>query len=51
MWNMWERREIAYSVLVGKPEGKRLLGQSRDRQEDNINMHLKRSRKRRHRLD
>jgi len=30
-----------YRVLVGKPEGKRPLGKSRHRWEDNIKMHLK----------
>ena len=29
-----------YRVLVGKPEGKRLLGRSRSRWEDNIKMDL-----------
>ena len=29
-----------YSVLVGKPEGKRLLGRPRRRWEDNIKMDL-----------
>ena len=33
---MGERRGI-YRVLVGKPEGKRLLGRPRHRWEDNIN--------------
>jgi hypothetical protein len=28
----------AYSILVGKPEGKRLLGRPRRRVEDNIRM-------------
>jgi len=51
MWNIWGRREIAYSILVGKPEGKRLLGQTRGRQEDTIEMRLKRSRKISHRLN
>ena len=36
---MGERRGI-YSVLVGKPEGKRPLGRSRRRWEDNIKMYL-----------
>jgi hypothetical protein len=31
----------AYQVLVGKPEGKRQLGRSRSRWEDNIKMTLK----------
>jgi hypothetical protein len=34
-----ERRGI-YRILVGKPEGKRLLGRSRRRREDNIKMDL-----------
>jgi hypothetical protein len=37
-WN-GEGRGV-YRVLVGKPEGKRLLGRSRHRQEDNIKMDL-----------
>jgi hypothetical protein len=36
---MWVRRGI-YRVLVGKPEGKRLLGRPRHRWEDNIKMDL-----------
>ena len=36
---MGERRGI-YRVLVGKPEGKRPLGRSRRRWEDNIKMDL-----------
>jgi hypothetical protein len=35
-----EKRRGAYRVLVGKPEGKRPLGRSRRRFEDNIKMHL-----------
>jgi hypothetical protein len=31
----------AYSILVGKPEGKRLLGRRRRRGKDNIRMDLK----------
>jgi hypothetical protein len=31
----------AYRVLVGKPEGKRLLGIPRRRRDDNIKMHLR----------
>jgi len=34
---MGERRDV-YKVLVGKPEGKRLLGRRRRRWEDNIKM-------------
>jgi hypothetical protein len=30
----------AYNILVGKPEGKRLLGSTRHRREDNIKMDL-----------
>jgi hypothetical protein len=37
---MGERRD-AYSVLVGKPEGRRPLGRSRRRREDNIKMNLR----------
>jgi len=36
---MGERRPL-YRVLVGKPEGKRPLGRSRRRWEDNIKMDL-----------
>jgi len=36
---MGERRGL-YSVLVGKPEGKRPLGRPRRRWEDNIKMDL-----------
>jgi len=36
---MGERRGV-YSFLVGKPEGKRLLGSPRQRWEDNIKMDL-----------
>jgi hypothetical protein len=36
---MGERIGI-YRVLVGKPEGKRLLVRSRSRREDNIKMNL-----------
>jgi len=34
-----ERRTV-YRVLVGKPEGKRLLGRTKRRWEDNINIDL-----------
>jgi hypothetical protein len=37
---MWERR-VAYSVLVGKPEGNRPLGRQMRSSGDNINMVLK----------
>ena len=36
---MGEKRGV-YRVLVGKPEGKRLLGRPRRRWEDNIKMNL-----------
>jgi len=36
---MVERRGV-YRVLVGKPEGKRPLGRSRRKREDNIKMFL-----------
>jgi len=36
---MGERRGV-YSVLVGKPEGKRPLGRPREKRDDNINMDL-----------
>jgi hypothetical protein len=32
---------IAYNILVGKPEGKRLLGRLRHRWEDNIRINLR----------
>jgi len=31
----------AYKILVGRPEGKRLVGRSRRRWEDNVATHLK----------
>jgi len=34
------KRRGAYRVLVGKPEGKRPLGRSRRRGEDNTKMNL-----------
>jgi len=40
---MWERRGI-YKVLMGKPEGKRPLGRTRRRREDNIKMDLQEER-------
>jgi len=36
---MGERR-VVYRVLVGKPEGKRLLGKPRSRWDENITMDL-----------
>jgi hypothetical protein len=37
---MWETRN-AYRILVGKPDGKRLLGRQRRRWVDNIKMDLR----------
>jgi hypothetical protein len=34
-------KRVLYRVLVGKPEGKRVLGRPKHRWEDNINMDLK----------
>jgi hypothetical protein len=31
MWHVWGEKRNAYSVLVGKPEGKRTLGRPRRR--------------------
>jgi hypothetical protein len=39
-YSTYEERRGAYRVLVGKPEGKRLLGRPRCRWEDNIKMEL-----------
>jgi hypothetical protein len=39
VWHAWERN--VYRVLVGKPEGKRLLGRPRRTWEDGIRMDLK----------
>jgi hypothetical protein len=36
-----ERDENAYSIFIGKPEGKRPLGGLRRRLKDNIRMHLR----------
>jgi hypothetical protein len=36
---LWERKGV-YRVLMGKPEGKRPLGRTRRRREDNIKMNL-----------
>ena len=36
-----EKSRIAYRILVGKPGGKRPLGRSRRRWEDNIKMDLR----------
>jgi len=40
MWRVWVRRGGMYSVLVGKPEGRRPLGRPRRRLVDNIRMDL-----------
>jgi hypothetical protein len=40
---MRERRDV-YKVLLGKPEGKRLLGRPRRRWEENIKMDLQEER-------
>jgi hypothetical protein len=37
----WRGMRNMYKILVGKPEGKRLLGRTRHRWEDNIGMHLR----------
>jgi hypothetical protein len=37
---MCGRRNVAYRVLVGKPDGKRPLARPRPRWEDNIKMDL-----------
>jgi hypothetical protein len=39
MWHAWERK--VYTVLVGKPEGKRPLGRPRRRWKDEIRMDLR----------
>jgi hypothetical protein len=41
MWHAWKRREMCSKVLMGKPEGKRLLGRPRRRWEDGIRMDLR----------
>jgi hypothetical protein len=38
MWHTWGEGRGVYRVLVGRPEGKRLLGRYRHRWEDNIKM-------------
>jgi hypothetical protein len=40
MWHAWGEGRGAYSVLDGRPEGKRPLGRPRHRWEDNIKMDL-----------
>jgi hypothetical protein len=39
MWHAWERN--VYRVLIGKPEGKRILEKPRRRWEDGIRMDLR----------
>lgn len=41
MWNVWDKKEKMFGVLVGEPEGKRLLSVLRYRLENNIKMGLK----------
>jgi hypothetical protein len=41
MWHAWTEGRGIYRILVGRPEGKRLLGRPRRRWEDNIKMDLK----------
>jgi hypothetical protein len=38
---MWIKKEKAYRILVGKPEGKKPLGRPGCRWKDNIKMHLR----------
>jgi hypothetical protein len=40
MHHTWERREVYYKVLVGKPEGKRPLGRPRHKWEDWIGVNV-----------
>jgi hypothetical protein len=40
MWRAWGVVRSAYNILVGKPEGKILLGRPRRRWEYNIQMDL-----------
>jgi len=40
MWRVWVRRGV-YSVLLGKPEGRRPLRRPRHRWVDNIRMDLR----------
>jgi hypothetical protein len=41
MWHVKGNRRSPYSVLVGRPEGKRPLGTAWRKWEDNIKMNLK----------
>ena len=40
MYHVWGGKRDVYTILVGKPEGKRPLGRPRRRREDNIKMDL-----------
>jgi hypothetical protein len=40
MWHDWGEKRNAYTLLVGKPEGKRPLRRPRRRWLDNIRMNL-----------
>ena len=40
MLHVWGERTGAYRVLMGKPEGKRLLGRPRRRREINIKIYI-----------
>jgi len=40
MWRVWVEGRGVHRVLVGKPAGKRPLGRSRRRLEDNVKMDL-----------
>jgi hypothetical protein len=41
MWHAWERGEKLYDMLVGKPQGKRLLDRPHRRWTDGIRMDLR----------
>jgi hypothetical protein len=41
MWRAWGEVRGAYSILVGRSEGRRPLGRPRHRWEDNIKMDLR----------
>ena len=38
---LWQKGRSAFKILTGKPTGKRPLGRSRPRREDNTRMDLK----------
>jgi hypothetical protein len=40
MWHVWGERRNAYKLLVGRSKGKRPLGRTRHRWEDNIKKDL-----------